>query len=81
MFSNENWDYDDVKVVSIQIENEYQTIESAFHGEGPRYVRWAAAMAVSLQTGVPWIMCKQMDAPDPVVSEIFHMSSGSLSKL
>ena len=25
-------------------------------------------MAVALDTGVPWIMCKQKDAPDPVVS-------------
>jgi len=25
-------------------------------------------MAVGLQTGVPWLMCKQDDAPDPVVS-------------
>lgn len=25
-------------------------------------------MAVELQTGVPWVMCKQSDAPDPVVS-------------
>ena len=25
-------------------------------------------MAVGLNTGVPWIMCQQSDAPDPVVS-------------
>ncbi|KAF2296701.1 hypothetical protein GH714_001335 [Hevea brasiliensis] len=56
-------------IIISQIENEYQTIEAAFHEKGPRYVRWAAAMAVSLQTGVPWVMCKQMDAPDPVVSK------------
>lgn len=24
-------------------------------------------MAVGLNTGVPWVMCKQDDAPDPVV--------------
>lgn len=24
-------------------------------------------MAVGLETGVPWVMCKQDDAPDPVV--------------
>ena len=51
-----------------QIENEYQTIEGAFHDKGPPYVRWAAEMAVGLNTGVPWMMCKQDDAPDPVVS-------------
>jgi hypothetical protein len=27
------------------------------------------AMAVNLQTGVPWMMCKQDDAPDPIVSD------------
>lgn len=52
----------------MQIENEYQNVESAFHEKGPPYVRWAAAMAVGLQTGVPWVMCKQDDAPDPVVN-------------
>ncbi|CAI0393173.1 unnamed protein product [Linum tenue] len=30
--------------------------------------KWAAAMAVRLQTGVPWLMCKQDDAPDPVIN-------------
>lgn len=51
----------------FQIENEYQRIESAFNGKGSRYVQWAAGLAVGLQTGVPWIMCSQQDAPDPVV--------------
>ncbi|CAK9168742.1 unnamed protein product [Ilex paraguariensis] len=50
------------------IENEYQNVEKAFRDKGPPYVRWAAEMAVGLQTGVPWVMCKQDDAPDPVVS-------------
>lgn len=54
----------------MQIENEYQNIERAFHERGPPYVRWAAKMAVGLQTGVPWTMCKQDDAPNPVVSEL-----------
>lgn len=43
-------------------------MESAFGEKGPSYVTWAAKMAVELQTGVPWVMCKQTDAPDPVVS-------------
>lgn len=43
-------------------------VEDAFHEKGPPYVRWAASMAVGLQTGAPWVMCKQKDAPDPVVS-------------
>lgn len=51
----------------MQIENEYKTPEANFGERGPPYVRWAAKMAVGLQTGVPWVMCKQDDAPDPVV--------------
>lgn len=35
---------------------------------GRAYTQWAAKMAVDLGTGVPWVMCKQDDAPDPVVS-------------
>uniref|UniRef100_A0A7N2RC55 beta-galactosidase n=1 Tax=Quercus lobata TaxID=97700 RepID=A0A7N2RC55_QUELO len=55
-------------IILSQNENEYQNVELAFHEKGPPYVLWAANMAVGLQTGVPWIMCKQQDAPDPVVS-------------
>ena len=52
----------------MQIENEYEMVEAAFREKGPPYLRWAAEMAVGLQTGVPWVMCKQNNAPDPVVS-------------
>ncbi|XP_020086187.1 beta-galactosidase 7-like isoform X1 [Ananas comosus] len=55
-------------IIISQIENEYQMVEPAFHQRGPPYVRWAASMAVALQTGVPWMMCKQNDAPDPVIN-------------
>ncbi|CAN1176099.1 Beta-galactosidase 16 [Linum perenne] len=55
-------------IILSQVENEYQTVESAFGDKGPSYVRWAAGMAVQLQTGVPWVMCKQDDAPDPVIN-------------
>ena len=53
--------------MELQIENEYSMVEKFFNEKGPPYVKWAANMAVSLQTGVPWIMCKQNDAPDPTV--------------
>uniref|UniRef100_A0A2N9EM99 Beta-galactosidase n=1 Tax=Fagus sylvatica TaxID=28930 RepID=A0A2N9EM99_FAGSY len=53
-------------IILSQIENEYQIVEGAFFEKGPPYVKWAASMAVGLQTGVPWVMCKQNDAPDPV---------------
>ncbi|KAK7847447.1 beta-galactosidase 6, partial [Quercus suber] len=55
-------------IILSQIENEYQNVEAAFHEKGPPYVLWAANMAVGLQTGVPWVMCKQQDAPDPVIN-------------
>ena len=36
--------------------------------KGPSYVRWTAKMAIDLQTRVPWVMCKQTNALDLVVS-------------
>lgn len=36
------------------------------------YTKWAAEMAVDLDTRVPWTMGKQVDAPDPVVSIESH---------
>eukprot|EP01018_Ginkgo_biloba_P019616 Gb_41542 [translate_table: standard] len=56
-------------IILAQIENEYGNAEGSFPG-GKSYVKWVASMAVGLNTGVPWIMCKQPDAPDPVVSFI-----------
>lgn len=51
-----------------QIENEYGLLEKEFGASGRSYAHWAANMAVGLGTGVPWVMCKQDDAPDPIVS-------------
>ncbi|KAL5779420.1 hypothetical protein ACOSQ2_010157 [Xanthoceras sorbifolium] len=67
-------------IILSQIENEYQTVEAAFHEKGPPYVRWAAKMAVGLQTGVPWVMCKQDDAPDPVINACNGMRCGETFK-
>ncbi|XP_058089918.1 beta-galactosidase 6-like [Magnolia sinica] len=63
-------------IILSQIENEYQNIEAAFHEGGPAYVKWAAEMAVGLKTGVPWMMCKQSDAPDPVINTCNGMNCG-----
>ncbi|KAJ6412639.1 hypothetical protein OIU84_005645 [Salix udensis] len=63
-------------IILSQVENEYKMVEAAFHEKGPSYVRWAAAMAVNLQTGVPWVMCKQDDAPDPVINSCNGMRCG-----
>jgi hypothetical protein len=62
---------------AIQIENEYNHIQLAYEADGDNYVQWAAKMAVSLNVGVPWVMCKQKDAPDPVVCIwVFEYSRG-----
>ncbi|KAE8655934.1 hypothetical protein F3Y22_tig00117016pilonHSYRG00730 [Hibiscus syriacus] len=50
-------------IILSQIENEYQNVEAAFHEGEAVLVKWAAQMAVDLGTGVPWVMCKQVDAP------------------
>ncbi|KAK1384445.1 Beta-galactosidase [Heracleum sosnowskyi] len=63
-------------IILSQIENEYKNVESAFHEKGQTYVRWAAQMAVGLQTGVPWMMCKQDDAPDPLINACNGMKCG-----
>ncbi|RLN31220.1 beta-galactosidase 7-like [Panicum miliaceum] len=68
-------------IIISQIENEYQMVEPAFGSSGQRYVSSAAAMAVNLQTGVPWTMCKQNDAPDPVVGLIWQPTWGHLREL
>ncbi|XP_057419693.1 beta-galactosidase 6-like isoform X2 [Lotus japonicus] len=63
-------------IILSQIENEYQNIQKSFGEEGSQYVDWAAKMAVGLQTGVPWVMCKQTDAPDPVINTCNGMKCG-----
>ncbi|KAJ3682655.1 hypothetical protein LUZ60_015228 [Juncus effusus] len=55
-------------IILSQIENEYGNIDSAYGPAAQRYIKWAASMAVSLDTGVPWVMCQQSDAPDPIIN-------------
>jgi hypothetical protein len=45
-------------------------MEAAFKENGTRYIDWAAKMAISTGTGVPWFMCKQTKAPHEVVNFI-----------
>jgi hypothetical protein len=51
----------------MQVENEYGMIQEAYGEPGGRYAKWAADMAVGLNTSVPWIMCKQYDYQPDVV--------------
>lgn len=57
----------------MQIENEYGPIEWEIGAPGKSYTKWFSSMAVGLKTGVPWIMCKQEDVPDPIVSNIIDI--------
>ncbi|XP_061362772.1 beta-galactosidase-like [Gastrolobium bilobum] len=54
-------------IIMSQVENEYGPVEWEIGAPGKSYTKWAAQMAVGLNTGVPWVMCKQEDAPDPVI--------------
>ncbi|CAI0392456.1 unnamed protein product [Linum tenue] len=55
-------------IILSQIENEYGVQSKLFGAAGYNYMSWAADMAVKLGTGVPWVMCKEEDAPDPVIN-------------
>ncbi|XP_022015297.1 beta-galactosidase 5 [Helianthus annuus] len=55
-------------IILSQIENEYGADTQAYGAAGHAYMTWAAKMAVGLNTGVPWVMCKQDDAPDPIIN-------------
>ncbi|XP_031107181.1 beta-galactosidase-like [Ipomoea triloba] len=54
-------------IIMSQIENEYGPVEWEIGAPGKAYTKWFTQMAVGLKTGVPWIMCKQEDAPDPMM--------------
>ncbi|KAG0485051.1 hypothetical protein HPP92_009130 [Vanilla planifolia] len=53
-------------IILAQIENEFGPLEWDQGQPAKTYAAWAAQMAVGLDTRVPWIMCKEDDAPDPV---------------
>ncbi|KAL5563083.1 hypothetical protein UlMin_032830 [Ulmus minor] len=55
-------------IILSQIENEYEPESKAFGAAGYAYMTWAAKMAVEMDTGVPWVMCKENNAPDPVIN-------------
>ncbi|KAF1861390.1 hypothetical protein Lal_00025688 [Lupinus albus] len=55
-------------IILSQIENEYGPQSKMLGAAGQNYVNWAAKMAVEMGTGVPWVMCKEDDAPDPVIN-------------
>ncbi|XP_077228648.1 beta-galactosidase 9-like [Tasmannia lanceolata] len=54
-------------IILLQIENEYGNIESKYGQKGKEYITWAARMALGLGAGVPWVMCRQTDAPENIL--------------
>ncbi|WZZ90595.1 hypothetical protein YC2023_119174 [Brassica napus] len=54
-------------IILAQIENEYGNVISSYGAEGKAYIDWCANMANSLDIGVPWIMCQQPHAPQPMI--------------
>lgn len=60
----------------VQVDNDHGPFSQAFGAAGQEaYMNWDVNMAVGMRTGVPWVVGKQDDAPDSVVSNI---SSGVL---
>ncbi|CAI9110860.1 OLC1v1010950C1 [Oldenlandia corymbosa var. corymbosa] len=55
-------------IILSQIENEYGPQVKELGAPAYKYMTWAANMAVETDTGVPWVMCKEEDAPDPVIN-------------
>ncbi|CAM0881465.1 unnamed protein product [Alopecurus aequalis] len=55
-------------IILSQIENEFGPLEWDQGEPAKAYASWAANMAIALNTGVPWIMCKEDDAPDPIIN-------------
>ncbi|XP_073295931.1 beta-galactosidase 3-like isoform X1 [Primulina huaijiensis] len=69
MMSSENlFEMQGGPIILSQIENEYGTQRQALGSSGEAYMNWAAKMAISSNTGVPWILCKDRNAPDPVIN-------------
>lgn len=50
-----------------QVENEYGAVQATYREDGAKYIQWAADMAVGLYGQIPWLMCKQPNAPSSVV--------------
>uniref|UniRef100_A0A368UHP8 beta-galactosidase n=1 Tax=Glycine max TaxID=3847 RepID=A0A368UHP8_SOYBN len=46
----------------------YGNIMSEYGENGKQYVQWCAQLAESYKIGVPWVMCQQSDAPDPIIN-------------
>ncbi|XP_050939327.1 beta-galactosidase 15-like [Cucumis melo] len=55
-------------IILAQIENEYGNVMTPYGEAGKTYINWCAQMAESLNIDIPWIMCQQSDAPQPIIN-------------
>ncbi|KAJ7962918.1 Beta-galactosidase [Quillaja saponaria] len=55
-------------IIMAQKENEYRDVAGRYGEAGKSYIKWAAQMAVGQNIGVPWIMCKYNEAPQPMIN-------------
>ncbi|XP_010530895.1 PREDICTED: beta-galactosidase 11-like [Tarenaya hassleriana] len=55
-------------IILGQIENEYSAVQRAYKDDGLKYINWASDLVHSMNLGIPWVMCKQNDAPDPIIN-------------
>ncbi|KAK7305146.1 hypothetical protein VNO77_43046 [Canavalia gladiata] len=55
-------------IILAQIENEYGNVMRDYGDAGKAYIKWCAEMALAQNIGVPWIMCQQSDAPQPIIN-------------
>ncbi|KAF8098600.1 hypothetical protein N665_0263s0029 [Sinapis alba] len=55
-------------IILAQIENVYGNVMGTYGESGKAYNKWCGNMAQSLDVGVPWIMCQQNDAPQPMLN-------------
>ncbi|ONK77658.1 uncharacterized protein A4U43_C02F9110 [Asparagus officinalis] len=55
-------------IIVSQIENEFRHLERDHEAPAKAYAGWAAKMKLDLDTGIQWIMCKEDDAPDPIIN-------------
>ncbi|KAI3763633.1 hypothetical protein L2E82_13623 [Cichorium intybus] len=74
---NGPFEYATEKFTRHLIENEYGPLEYELGAPAGAYTKWAAQVAVGLGTGVPWVMCNQDDAPDPIVSLMINTCNKS----
>ncbi|XP_013598156.1 PREDICTED: beta-galactosidase 11 [Brassica oleracea var. oleracea] len=55
-------------IILGQIENEYSAVQRAYKQDGINYIKWASKLVDSMKLGIPWVMCKHNDAPDPMIN-------------